>query len=506
MAKKSLPVPPTTDNPIVYVRTRAETRTHENENDFLKELLDAQGTEDVDRAAKCVKAALPAIADRKLADAMVAIVHIMATDSRCYPTSFKALLCAAADHGFLDYAYNAANHLMDGAKSVAAYKKAERYYKLAMAYEGHPGTQAAAHVNYCAIVRDGLISGVTDWPAAVEIYETAARMGLVKAMFNAGNVSSWLAFKGDRAYGARAAYWMKYALDFRAAGKPGLDVETSAELENVFVQCMTVLSALHIDAHFDGANLEEGIRWAREAAGKGSHSAQSNLGIGYIHRLMRMRAKPSKSPGGNWRAVLTQLDWRFTGRQRAESVAVPVEAGETIPIKIDWLTVELTDGTTMPLFVANYPCLPAHNGLELINYLAARLAERHPDRFFLLSRKAYFVQTPTGSHTPIHVWHNGRLHRQTLWVESSPELVIQHAQDGVRFLDERYGTWTCMIPIAVNALDEGFVVAADASPDLLWVGVGDPWCLPFVDEENLIELGVFLKTDENQQKRAYILE
>ncbi|MFM0007476.1 hypothetical protein PQR57_41830 [Paraburkholderia dipogonis] len=62
-----------------------------------------------------------------------------------------------------------------------------------------------------------------------------------------------------------------------------------------------------------------------------------------------------------------------------------------------------------------------------------------------------------------------------------------------------------MKPIAVNALDEGFVVANSATFGQPWVGVGDPWCLPFVDEALLFEFGILLKTDEHEQKRGYLL-
>lgn len=49
-----------------------------------------------------------------------------------------------------------------------------------------------------------------------------------------------------------------------------------------------------------------------------------------------------------------------------------------------------------------------------------------------------------------------------------------------------------MISIAVNALDEGLIIAEDASPRMRYVEVGSGLRMPFVKEENLIDLGIVL--------------
>lgn len=489
MDKNRFPTPPATDNPIVVLRSMSL----QQELNFLDELMAAQEAGAVDRAAKCVIAALTTKMGRKLVNAMVSVVNNLAHSENHYPPSLKTLLCTAADLGFHEYAYNAANQVMIGAKSVKHYREAEAYFKLAMSFAENPALQAAAHVNYCPIVRDGLISGIPDWPAAVEIYETAARMGLVKAMFNAGNVSSWLADKGERAWGARAAYWFKYALDHRAARKPTLDQETPDELEGVFEQCMLALSACHIDAKFDGAVLEEGIRWAKELATRGNLDARNNLGVGYIRRLAGLTAQPQSSPGANWRLVLSQMDWPFKEGIASHTILFATEPQKRVPMKVDELTVELSDGSVIPLFVTQDPCLPLFGGFELLGGVAEALAPRYPDGFFLLTRKALFLDDDGSAYTPIYVFQRGHFSLQSLWMGSSPNLVLQHAEDGVDFLDKRFGTWTCMIPIAVNALDEGFVVASDAEFGQPWIGVGGPWRMPFLDESQLLGLGLALK-------------
>lgn len=488
MPKNPIPTPPETDNPIIVLRAMS---LHQ-EYAFLNEFMAAYEARDVDRAAKCALAALSSSMERKLVDSLVSSVNNLAHAADNYSTLVTAVLCKAADRGFHQHAYNAANQIVSSANTVREFKEAERYFKMAMAFSENPALQAAAHVNYCPIVRDGMITGKPDWPAAVEIYEVAARTGLVKAMFNAGNVSEWLTDKGDRAYGARAAYWFKYALDHRAAGKPTLDMETPDELEEVYGHCMLGLSACHIDAKFDGADLDEGIRWAKIMANKGDAHGQHNLCIGYMNRLTAMTAEPQSSPGANWRSVLSQLDWTFKGSIERLTLRLPAVGGKQIATDVDKLLVEVADGSTIPFFVTYDPCLPCFGYASLLDDVSEELSNRYPV-FLMATRKAWFLDRDGSPFTPIYVYHQGQVSVQSLWVGGSPALLLQQAEEGVDFFDKRFSNSNCMIPIAVNVLDEGFVVAERASPTLPWVGVGGPWRMPFSDEAQLHELGIALR-------------
>ncbi len=483
-----IPTPPDTDNPIVVLRSISLDK----KLGFLTELLKAHDAGDVDRAAKCASTALSSEMESRTVNAMVALVSNLAHAKKRYPSSLKGLMCKASDAGFHEFAYNAANQVAKTAKSAKDFKEAERLFQIAMSFTDNPATQAAAHVNYCEIIRDGLISGVPDWQRAVKIYETAARMGLVKAMFNAGNVCSWLETKGHREYGARAAYWFNYALEHRAAKAPTLDMESAEELEEVYEHCMGVLSGLHIDAQFDGADLEVGIGWAKELAQKGDPHGINNLGVGYIRRIAKMTAKPHKSPGANWRAVLSAIDWTFKGEVETETVFVPAELIEEGCTKVDRQVVVLDDDT-ISLFVTNEPCLPHAYGDELFSQIAMALIRMNLDRFFLVTRRSLFIESGNRSFSPIAVWQNGKFSRQSLWVNGSPKLLLQQANDGVDFLDPRFSNWSCMLPIAINALDEGFVVANNTSYRQTWVRVGDDWRMPFVDKAQLIKVGIAIE-------------
>lgn len=489
MAQNKFPTPPDTDNPIVLLRAMSLGQ----EYDFLKELMAAHEAGAVDRAAKCVIAVLSTRMKRTMVNAMISVVNNLANTANDYPPSLKTMLCNAADLGFNEFAYNAANHIMSHAESVKDYQEAVRFFKIAMTFDENPALQAAAYVNYCPIIRDGLISGARDWPAAVKIYETAARMGLVKAMFNAGNVCSWLCSKGDQAYGERAAYWFKYALDYRAAGKPMLDMDTEAELTEVFDQCALELAACHIDSKFEDAQLEEGIRLVKELINKGNSRALSFLKVGYMRRLAALTAKPQKSPGANWREVLSQMDWLFKGEITTAQILISYGSGPRVAMAVDKLTLELIDGSEFPLFVTLDPCLPVFGGFDLIDSVAAALANEHPKGFFLVARRALFIEDGGQSYTPMYVLKNGQFGAQALWLGSTPNLMLQNAEQAVSFLDPRFGNSTCMIPIALNALDEGFVVANNTVLGQPWVDAGGRWCMPFVARDQLSELGLALR-------------
>jgi hypothetical protein len=491
MAKKSTPTPPPTDNPIDVSNLLAGRPR----NELLSEVLAAEEAGDVDLAAKHAISALASKMPREMVDVLLSIVHDMAVIESHFSPAVKSLLCKAADKGYHLYAYAAANSVRDDAKNVRDYRRAERYYKLAMSCTEEPARQAAAHVNYGRMVREGRVSDKPDLPAAIEIFEVAGRMGLVKGMFHAGDTSSTLAQDGDRAYGARAAYWFNKALETRASGVPILDYENDAELERqVYESCVFELSALNIDSLFDGADVEEGIRWARQLADRGSARARRNLQIAYERHLTDMTTKPAKSPGGNWKSVLAQMDWSFKGKLRTITVPVVLsDSDEEESMQVDVLTVNLHKGKQIDLFVVHDPCLPAQGGFELLSTVAQVLSKIHPGDFFLLSRKALFIEQDDMAYTPIYVRHNGRVRPQALWLGCSPAEVLQRAKDGVEFLDPRFGNENCILPIAVNTLDEGYVVATDARLDLPWVGVGEPWCMPFLDRNQLAGLGIIFE-------------
>jgi tetratricopeptide (TPR) repeat protein len=158
------------------------------------------------------------------------------------PPNFIKLLRYAADHGSAQLAYSAANCISEAATSPEEFTEAERMYLFAIEATTSPKIRAACYVNYATIVRDGKISGKEDWKKAISLYESAAKLGMVVGMFNAGNVSGWLGNAGEPEYLAHAAKWYQYALDWVAAGKETLDFNGDEEFKVLIERCTTALA------------------------------------------------------------------------------------------------------------------------------------------------------------------------------------------------------------------------------------------------------------------------
>ncbi|OUM00108.1 sel1 repeat family protein [Variovorax sp. JS1663] len=395
MTKRPLPSPLESATPIIVPRPKlSETALRE-----LRAVFDAIDEGRFDQAAKLASEALDRSSrsiERRFLGATIAYVDRTAVLADHVTPALLRLRLKAVDSGFHEFAYNAANHLMEAARTRADYKAAARYYKIAMAYDGEPRTQAAAHVNFCPIVRDGLITGEKDWPGAVEIYEQAARMGLIKGMFNAGNVLLWLTGEGRTGdHGTRAASWFAQAIDHFERRLPRLDMESDAQLEEVITNCRLNLAGMDIDGTYGGADAERGIAVVQELARQGHPVGKDYLRVGLSNRLQAIAEPPGESPGANWRIVLTALPGR-------------------------------------------------------------------------------------------------EMYAASLWCGSTPDLLLRQCTDGVRLGNPEFGEDNCMISIAVNALDEGLIIAQDASPHMRYVEVGSGLRMPFVKEENLLDLGIVL--------------
>lgn len=277
MTKRTPPSPPVSDVPIIVPRPKISAGA----TLALLDVFEAVDEGRFDVAAKLASEALDkSPTERTLLSATVAYVDSKAALANRFTAAVGRLLREATDRGFHEFAYNAANKLMGSARKVSDYEVAARYYQIAMAFGEEPRTQAAAHVNYCPIVRDGLITGEKDWPGAVEIYENAARMGLIKGMANAGNVCLWLTGAGREAeYGDRAARWFATAIDHFEERRPRVDMESDAELEEVITNCRLNLAGMDIDRTYSGARTRSKVSpWCRSSRERDTRLARTTYG------------------------------------------------------------------------------------------------------------------------------------------------------------------------------------------------------------------------------------
>ena len=399
----------------------------------------------------------------------------------------------AVDVGLPRFAYNAANRLMDEANDVPGYLAAARYFQIAMADDSDPKIKAAAHVNYCPIVRDGLITGKPDHKGAVEIYEVAAEMGLIKAMFNAGNVSRWLSNEDVLGYGERSRKWFQKAIDTYESGVPVLDMEPRDELAGVIEQAKCEVGALNIDRRFPGADLDRGIDIVFPLALRGNESALSYLDVGLYARLTSITAAPSTSPGLNWRTVLVAMGWKVSPSVRRETHLLR-DASTTsnlLEIPVDQLDITLDSCGTFPLLVVHFPCLPMNGGIALLTYVANEAMTKYPQGVCIVGRRAIFAQRDRCIYTPMLVALPDAFALRSLWLGATPDLLIAQTRAGVDFDTPEFSCTHCMISISVNALDEGFSVAEDACKrQIPYMSVGDDWRTPYLSEQGLLDARV----------------
>lgn len=87
--------------------------------------------------------------------------------------------------------------------------------------------------------------------------------------------------------------------------------------------------------------------------------------------------------------------------------------------------MELQSKAKFPLLVVHDPCIPQDSGLELIRSIAAQAQKNHPDGFFLLCRKAYFVEAAGNAYTTIFVQLPGReFYLASLWYGATPDRLV----------------------------------------------------------------------------------
>lgn len=162
---------------------------------------------------------------------------------------------------------------------------------------------------------------------------------------------------------------------------------------------------------------------------------------------------------------------------------------------IEVLQVHVDGGSSVAMLVVDDPCFIDSGGLEIIEAVARRSSAMYPEGCFVVARKAYFVPSAEGAHTPIFVFIPGAVSAlHSLAPGVKPADLVQKTRTGQPFVDAHGSCVNCMVSIAVNALDEEFSVARDSIDChqrciILGQGPGGEWRMPYIDEFLLLEYG-----------------
>lgn len=389
------------------------------------------------------------------------------------------LFCKAADAGYYDMAYNAANGICENVKSTDDYRRAVEYYEIAIAGSEDPAIKGASLVNCAAIVRDGLITGKKDWPAAVAMYERAAQLGLVTGMYNAANVINWMYHEGDSSGITKAVHWLNKVIEHHESKKEFLHTESTEIVEDSYDNAKEMLGHFHIQAKFDGADYEFGLKTLLSCQLKTVKQLKNQewyVEHGLTRRIMDLSAPIDRTPGNHWNYILSALEWRLT----------PVVQHPKLPIEI--FDVLLDSGDELPFVVLDSMFLPGRHYLafEAIRKL---MGDMGYDRFFLVPKFALFKEENRRIRTAVMYSQHKRFVTCALSLRSKPEKLIEDAEDEMGFLDSESHSGSCVISIAINMLNEGVSISDGLNLGSMWAGLED-WCMPVLGKDSTADLSL----------------
>lgn len=383
----------------------------------------------------------------------------------------------AVDVGLTDFAYNVANRLYEIAKSPSDFQKSEHYYKIAIEYAEDDSSKAAALVNYCPIVRDGMITGERDLIKAIEIYEEAAKLGLVIGMFNTANVCQWLEEPEKSAYREKALYWLNAAVNHITSHKKLLDMDNPESCKIILNQSRFMIGTIHSAKDFAKADLNAGITALKayvsnntnEELGRAWHLEQC-----YARRIAALEKPLENTPANRWKFILSAMDWETSTPYQLEDFGEYFYASGSGETKNE-----------IAVFVSNGFFEPGKTNSLLENLKLTRLAN-DTRAIIVLSPFGVFQSKGADSFVAVTVIHNKKVTLAAIRAGMAPEQVARNAETDIEFHDKRYASCSCIIPIAINKLMTGAPVNKAFNYEAPFLKVGD-WNIPWEGDMSMLK-------------------
>jgi hypothetical protein len=437
-------------------------------------------------ALKAAQACGPDLNDDPIQGMILDAISDLAVINNISGPEIESMWSTAAEYGRHDLAYNAANEIMFRAKSAAEYTLADRYFQMAINSSAPISLRACAITNSAEIVREGYISGEKNWLGAIELYEGAAKMGLIKAMFNAGNVLLWLVEAGDPRYGERAAAWLQKAIKTIEDGASSIDMGGPDERRQLLQTARMRLAQMHMEGSFKGAEQSQFEKLI-------SHYPSDPYSIWMMKkskylRLNQATTKPGALPGDNWVSVLKLLGWKV----RTNTV---FDFGTYDGVHVIGTRIMIStgdgEGEVIPMIVFNSFAIQGQRLDQLHGSIAIAESEKLGCPVFYASRKAFFVQYNEHDYSILQYANKKKIDITPIWPGSTILEVygLLHLNVNDRFSPARDDS-TNSIPRVINALDEGIQLKGDHLPNAIWLRVGEGFCMPIhrPEEPELIGL------------------
>ncbi len=435
------------------------------------------------------------------------------------PALLLEVLERGAEAGWVECCYNLAMVISDQWEDTQLNEKArrpprsqvekvDRLYAKVIAKKrfdddedrGSEHLRTAAMVNRAAITRDGLLTGSSDWPGAVKLYEEAAELGNVVGALNAGNVSEWLARRGEGGYAPRALQWFVKAIQMVEAGDfHAQHISKEAALDRA-EGARTAVAHMVMDGlvSADGDRFVGRIVADHEmTCSRGGHKARVQA---FIQRVKASREPASQTPAGNWLRALSMLGWKI-GSPRIERTVFddPGTKGRTIRME-SFVVGSQGVGGAVRMIVVWDPCLPLDGGFEKIEAAVAHW-RKEDQRSYLMAvgRKALVKEWEHLEFTPAWMAAPGDARAKLVSISarsSGPGDLVEQLVEGREFAKSlQDASANYEFSIAVNTLDAGVPASMtwDAST-VSWAGVGgkdfSEWRMPYYDGMELLALGI----------------
>ncbi|MDT8924620.1 hypothetical protein RBE51_17575 [Pseudomonas taiwanensis] len=406
------------------------------------------------------------VLNRVIAELVIGTLMNVASITHSHSPEMNEMTARAADIGIYMAAYNAATGFLQSGRTVAQFERAEKYFQIAIAEARTPNEKAACYVNYCPIVRDGLITGKPDHAAAIEIYEKAADLGLLIGMFNAANVGFWGYREGDKSNANRSARWLKKLIDAVDSGLPRLAMDGPLEVDGLYNAALLQLAEYHIHGDIENADPEYGLTLLkmhdpRESKTQDVVDFLTDCAIGA--RVSKLDKPQTTSPGNSWACVLSAMDWKIG----------PVTKHPTLPLEL----FKLDDISPSVFFAVVHAQFTPEGHAETIAIIQEELARTGVSKFFLVPAHAIFKELNGDVFTPLLYNNDGKRFVVSLGLRTSTQQLMKNIQNKVSFTDRKFSSRSCAISIAVNHLNGG-VACKDGFNFYSPYGSVQGWCLP----------------------------
>jgi Sel1 repeat len=401
------------------------------------------------------------------------------------------LIRSAADKGVVDLAYNVGNRLVqlaESSNSLEGFSVAAGYLSKASESASKNSIRASACVNLGLLYARGRLGTGSDFVMALNLYEKAAQLGLVRGMINASSTCHRLSKCKDRVLLDRAVQYLEQAIE--ATKHPANTVDLGGPLELMSLQREATVDLAALNAEHPRHFVDEirGAQNVRDFIGSEAGATALHMHDTILRcmgrRLGRLSAnKPLKNSGENWRTVLSTIDW-IAGDMQSIIINLQAPSGKVVQeVEVSKFDVSTIGHGNVPFLIVENDLLPLDEGLENLTKLGKALAASMP-KFFIWGRRPFFQQEGDLIFTYIALITSGDVKLVPLWPGAMPDEVMDcpHLSR-----DPLHAAKDQTICIAINALNEGIGERIEPHK-VMWAGVGGDWRMPFHKESTVVSM------------------